>query len=120
MAEVGPAAGGGDFFLQLLAQRHTAADEGREPGRIEIHVGQGREGGLEREPVCFGRVDGMPARGLGNERQPLERVEEQILQGGHLGRLSADADLGAAFPFGGLFALIAKHGNLLSKVVGSV
>jgi hypothetical protein len=35
----------------------------------------------------------------------LELVDEQILQDGHLGRLAAHADLGAAFVALGLFAL---------------
>ena len=46
---------------------------------------------------------------LGKEGEPLQGMDEKILEVGDLLVLAADADDGTADSFGGLFTLIAKH-----------
>jgi hypothetical protein len=78
-------------------------------GRVEIHVGQGREHAFIDEAV-HGRVGHALGPGLHRDlRESLQGVDEKILQGRYVGLLAANADLGASGSFGGLFTLIAKH-----------
>ena len=41
--------------------------------------------------------------------EPPQRVEEEILERGHLGIFAADALYGTAFAFGRLLTLVTKH-----------
>ena len=85
-------------------------DQGDEPGRIEIDIGQGGENGFAGELVD-GRVTdidlGPGDRHLGDA---LGRINEKVLKGGDVGLFAAYADLGASFAFGCLLALKTKHG----------
>jgi hypothetical protein len=42
--------------------------------------------------------------------KPLYRINEKILERGHIGLFAAYADFGASFAFGCLLALKTKHG----------
>ena len=90
---------------------HGVVDQGDEPVRIEIDIGQGGKNGFAGEGVD-GRVTdtdlGPGDRHLGN---PLGRINEKVLKGCHIGLLAAYADLGASFAFGRLLALKTKHGD---------
>ena len=84
-----------------------AFDQGDEPLRVEIDVGQGGEDRLVGEAVGGVIDDAQPAAFLGVQGETLHGVHEQILEIGDLLVLAADADDAAAGSLGGLFTLIA-------------
>ena len=110
LAAVALATGGRNLGLHGLAQFDGAFDQGDEPLRVEIDVGQGGEDRLVGEAVGGVIDDAQPAAFLGVQGETLHGVDEQILEIGDLLVLAADADDAAAGSLGGLFTLVAKHG----------
>ncbi|KAF5060555.1 hypothetical protein DSECCO2_324580 [anaerobic digester metagenome] len=95
--------------LEGLAAGHGVPDQDFEAGRVEIDVGQGREDAFVDEAVQVGVGHALGAGLHGHFGQPLQGVDEKILESGHFGLLAAHADFGAAGSFGSLFTLVAKH-----------
>eukprot|EP01084_Bolivina_argentea_P262773 444512_1 len=77
---------------------------------VEVDVGQGGEHGVQSQAVQLvhlGRVH--QSQLVEVEAKDLAAVDREVLQGGDLGGLAADADLGAATALEGLLALEAEH-----------
>ena len=79
------------------------------PGRVEIDVRHRGEEAFEHRAIDLRVADAELGRSMGVHRHALGGVDQQVLQGGGLRVLAADADLVAAGALGGLFALVTKH-----------
>ncbi len=100
-----------DLAVEAVAGLHGLPDQGHEARRVEVHVGQRREERPDREDVRLAIDDSLPPRlGCGG-REPDEGVDQEVLQGGHVVRLAADAPFRAALAFCRLLALITEHGQ---------
>jgi hypothetical protein len=98
---------GGAFAQDLLNRRG-----------VEVDIGDCSEEPLDHEAVDPGILLSGLARLVGPEGDAFQAVDEQVLQGGHIRLLAADADLGAARSLGGLFTLVTEHVLLLVGGVG--
>ena len=86
---------------------------GAQGHRIEIHIGQGGEQGLEGKIIGGGIHDAGLTGHQGHGRQFAQLPHQLVLLDGHGLVLAADTKAGTALAFGSLFTLIAKHGGLL-------
>jgi len=98
---VGVRAAGGDGRAQ------DAVAHRRQVLGIEIDVGDGHEQRVHEERLDLG-VGGLAVDGAG---EGDHRRGDVVLQVGGFGGLAANADLGAAFAAGGLFALETEHAH---------
>ena len=106
---------GGNARRTELSQKSVAegcgpADQRRQALRIEIDVRHGGEKGLADKEIRRAVADADSLRRDRGLRHPGQRVEQQILQGGHIRLFSADPRLAASLSPGRLFTLITKHG----------
>jgi len=113
LAGIRVAARGPDPGLQAVAQPHGLVDQGNETVFIKIHVGEGGKNRLAGEEVDLAVNDSGLAALVGHQGKTLGGMNEKILQGRDIRLLAADADNGAAFSLGSLFALVTKHGDFL-------
>ena len=100
-----------DFPGEHVAVFDCLPDQGHESRRVEVHVRQRREERLHREDVRLAIDDALPPRLVRRGRQPDEGVDQEVLQGGHVVRLAADAPLRAGLAFYRLLALVTEHGQ---------
>ncbi|OQC69276.1 MAG: hypothetical protein BWX50_01016 [Euryarchaeota archaeon ADurb.Bin009] len=97
--------------------REGVADAGRlidhipEAGRIEVHVGQGRKEASRNELPGIRVPAARLHRRKVPRREPLEGVDQDILESGSLLILAADAAYGAAETLCRLFTLVAEHSS---------
>ena len=78
-------------------------------GRVEIDVGHRGEQAFEHGPIDLRVANAELGRSMGVHRQSLGGMDQEVLQGGGLRFLAANADLLAPGALGGLFALVTKH-----------
>ncbi len=100
----------------LLDDRSFAEDLGNRLG-VEVDVGYRGEKPFDHEAVDLHVLFPGLAGFVGIEGNAFEGIDQQVLQGGDIRLLTADADLGAA-AVGCLLALKAKHVFLLGGVGG--
>ena len=98
-----------DLFLQIVSQCGAPVNELNEPGRIKVHVCQGGEHGFRREDVYFPFGHPDFAALDRKQGQPLEGIDEKILEGRHVGLLAADPHPGASLSLCRLFTLVTEH-----------
>ncbi len=116
LGEVGPASCGLDFALELFPELGAAVDQGDKTLGVEIHVGEGGEAGLTGENIdVFVAHSNLPAR-HGHLGQPLQGVNEKVLQRRHLGIFATHSQDSAAFALGCLLTLVTKHAHILLAV----
>ena len=82
-----------------------------DPGRVEIDVGYRGEQAFEHRAIDLRVANAKLGRSMGVHRHPLGGMNQEVLQGGGLRLLAANADLLAAGALGGLFTLITEHGK---------
>ena len=100
------------FFEELLRLAAQAGGLARHLGeivRIEVDVGDGGEEPFDHVRVDLGVHRPFLPRPVGPEAHPFEPPDDQILQGGDIRLLAADADLRTAGAAGRLFALVTEH-----------
>ena len=107
--EIGLAARGLDLGLQTVPQLHALLDEFNEPLGVEVHVGQGGKRRLDGKDIDLPVADADLAPRHRHLGQPLQAVDQQVLQGRHFGVLAAYPLNGAPHALRRLFTLIAKH-----------
>jgi len=96
---------------EAVAGFHGLPDESHEALRVEVHVGQRREERLDREDVGL-TIDDAHSPCLGcRGREPDKCVDQEVLQGGDVVRLAADAPLRAGLALRRLLALVTEHGQ---------
>jgi hypothetical protein len=106
---IGPSSG----RLNLLCQ-HIPASDGfpdllHEALRVKIHVGKGGKQGLADKTIQLAILEADAAPLHRDPGKALESVDLKVLQGSHIRLFAANAQLGAPFSLGGLFALKTKH-----------
>jgi hypothetical protein len=115
-----PGAGRG---LRTPGGREGVADTGRlldralEPRGVEVHVGQGRKKALRDELPCLRVPAALLHRREVPYREPLEGVDQDVLEPGGLPILAADTTHGAAIALCRLFTLIAEHSHSLRGIL---
>jgi len=100
--------------LDLARYRGCLADQARQALGVEVDVRHRREQRFENENVNF-TISGpkLPGR-MGVSGDVLGRENQQVLQGGRLGILSAYAVRSTSLPTGRLLTLVTEHAHRMA------
>ncbi len=107
--EIDPAARGPDLGLETLPELDALLDEADESLGVEVHVGQGGKGSLDGEEVDLPVADSEPSPRQRHLGQPLQGIDQQVLQARHFGVLATNSLDGAGHALCRLFTLVTEH-----------
>jgi len=102
------------FYLGAQRRVHLRAtsDDASDVRSVEVDVRDGREERAVHELISHVIADAHSRSRDRDGRDPLQLVQQEVLQHRHLGRLAADADGRAAYAFVRLFTLVTEHVRL--------
>jgi hypothetical protein len=110
-AELNDAARCLDLGLQGFPQLDGLADQGLKAARIKIHIGEAGENRFAGETVNPVVNNPDLAAGVSHQAQALDGMGQEVFEACHGFIFSADSEHGASGSLGGLFTLVAKHGD---------